>query len=140
MDRSLRNTDPSRRFDRSPAVQDPPRDMSGSSSRSAPQVRRPPQGAATPMASPRQIRPPGGPALDGAGIIQRAAAPINGAPRHVLLAPNWRILAYLQAERGVNLDAYIGRPMGIMGRRAYKPELQADLIVVRSMMPVRLVP
>jgi hypothetical protein len=58
----------------------------------------------------------------------------------VLLAPNGRILAYLQAaDRAVNLDAYVGRQMGIMGYRAYRPDLQADLIVVRGMVPVRLV-
>jgi hypothetical protein len=57
----------------------------------------------------------------------------------VLLAPNGRILAYLQADRGVNLDAFVGRAMGILGSRAYHPELQTDLIVVRGMIPVRLV-
>jgi hypothetical protein len=56
----------------------------------------------------------------------------------VLLAPNGRILAYLQGDRGVNLDAFVGRSMGIMGTRAYQPDLQTDLIVVRGMVPVRL--
>ena len=92
-----------------------------------------------PMAPPRQIRPPGSPPLDGAGIVQRAAATFPNGPRHVLLAPNGRILAYLQAGGGVNLDAYVGRQMGIMGLRAYHPELQTDLIIVRAMIPVRLV-
>jgi hypothetical protein len=91
------------------------------------------------MAPPRQVRPPGSPPLDGAGVIQRAAATSPNGPQHVLLAPNGRILAYLQADRGVNLDAFVGRPMGIMGSRAYRPELQADVIVVRGMIPVRLV-
>ena len=53
--------------------------------------------------------------------------------------PNGRILAYLQPDRGVNLDAYVGRPMGIMGLRTYRSELQTDLIIVRGMIPVRLV-
>jgi hypothetical protein len=77
--------------------------------------------------------------LDGAGIIQRAAATFPNGPRHVLLAPNGRILAYLQPENGINLDAYVGRQMGIMGVRTYRSELQADLIIVRGMIPVRLV-
>jgi hypothetical protein len=92
-----------------------------------------------PLSPPRQVRPPGSPPLDGAGIIQRAAATSPNGPRHVLLAPNGRILAYLQADRGVNLDAYVGRQMGIMGARTYRPELQTDLIVVRGIIPVRLV-
>jgi hypothetical protein len=91
------------------------------------------------LAPPRQVRPPGSPPLDGAGIVQRAAATSPNGPRHVLLAPNGRILAYLQPDRGINLDAYVGRQMGIMGLRTYRSELQADLIIVRGMIPVRLV-
>jgi hypothetical protein len=107
-----------------------------------PQVRQAPAGnpGVPPLAAPRQIRPqaPGG--FDGAGIVQRAVTPVPGGPQHVLLAPNGRILAYLYPDRGVNLDAYVGRPMGLVGPRAYRPELQADLIVVRGMVPVRLAP
>jgi uncharacterized protein YgiM (DUF1202 family) len=101
----------------------------------------PPQGvSSTPaLAPPRQVRPPGSPPLDGAGIVQRAATSVPNGPRHVLLAPNGRILSYLQAGQGVDLDAFVGRPMGVMGIRAYRPELQTDLIVVRGMIPVRLV-
>jgi hypothetical protein len=91
------------------------------------------------LSPPRQIRPPGSPPLDGAGIVQRAATTFPNGPSHVLLAPNGRILAYLQPDRGVNLDPYVGRQMGIMGLRAFQPELQTDLIVVRGLIPVRLV-
>lgn len=90
------------------------------------------------LAAPRQIRPQAAGGLDGAGIVQRAATPVPGGPRHVLLAPNGRILAYLYPDRGINLDAYLGRSMGIVGPRAFRPELQTDLIVVRQMVPVRL--
>jgi uncharacterized protein YgiM (DUF1202 family) len=90
------------------------------------------------LAAPRQIRPQAAGGLDGAGIVQRAATPVPGGPRHVLLAPNGRILAYLYPDRGVNLDTYVGQSMGIVGPRAYRPELQTDLIVVRRMIPVRL--
>jgi hypothetical protein len=101
----------------------------------------PPQGATSmpALAPPRQVRPPGSPPLDGAGIVQRAATSVPNGPRHVLLAPNGRILSYLQPGQGIDLDAFVGRPMGVMGVRAYRPELQTDLIVVRGMIPVRLV-
>ena len=91
-----------------------------------------------PAGRARQIRPPGSPPLDGAGIVQRAATASPNGPRHVLLAPNGRILAYLQADRGVNLDAFVGRSMGIIGARRLQPDLQTDLIIVRGMVPVRL--
>jgi hypothetical protein len=113
----------------------------GSPQNAVPQGGFPPNGisAGTPqLAAPRQIRPPGSPPLDGAGIVQRAATTSPNGPRHVLLAPNGRILAYLQADRGVNLDAFVGRSMGIMGTRAYQADLQTDLIVVHGMVPVRL--
>jgi hypothetical protein len=105
-----------------------------------PAVQTPSAPMTPPLAPPQQLRPqaPGG--LDGAGIVQQSATPIPGGPRHVLLAPNGRILAYLYPDRGVNLDAYVGRPMGIFGPRAYRPELRNDLIVVRGLVPVRLTP
>ncbi|MEX1229311.1 MAG: SH3 domain-containing protein [Planctomycetaceae bacterium] len=90
----------------------------------------------------RPVTPPASPTVpgkpDGAGIVQRAAATYAGAPRHVLLAPNGRILAYLQAARGVNLDEHLGQERGVYGERAYNRSLRADLIHVRRLIPVRL--
>ena len=84
--------------------------------------------------------------FSGAGIVQRSATTYSGAPRHVLLAPNGRILAYLQSEqRGdaqptVNLDRFLGRAMGVVGARSFRRELQTDLIIVREVSPVKLKP
>jgi hypothetical protein len=78
--------------------------------------------------------------FDGAGIIQRAGANAPGMPRHVLIAPNGRFLAFLQAGPGVNLDRFVGRPMGLYGARTRRADMRADFIVVQSMMPVRLQP
>jgi len=78
------------------------------------------------------------PRFDGAGIVQRAATVFPRFPRYVLLAPNGRILAYLEGQPGVNLDLYLGRAMGIIGVRTHRQELQADFISVRRLVPVRL--
>ncbi len=78
--------------------------------------------------------------FDGAGIIRRVVARTPGMPQHVLVAPNGRILAYLQPVRGLPLDQYVGRPMGIYGQRSHRQDLRNDFIVVRAMMPVRLQP
>jgi hypothetical protein len=128
-----------------PATSAPPQSPSAfqmqPQSAPAPQMQRMPANPAMmPMSPPRQIRPQGPGGLDGAGIIQRAAMPVPGGPRHVLLSPDGRILAYLYPDRGVNLDAYVGRPMGIRGPRSFRPELRTDLIIVQGMMPVRLLP
>jgi hypothetical protein len=80
------------------------------------------------------------PRFDGAGIVQRSATTFPGAPRHVLLAPNGRILAYLQGEPGVNLDQFAGRSAGIYGKRSFRADLQTDFILVRQLAPVQLKP
>ena len=91
----------------------------------------------TTVSPPRRSQPP---RFDGAGIIRRVAPRTPGTPEHVLVAPNGRILAYLQAVPGLPLDRYVGRPMGVFGRRSRRADLQNDFIVVRAMMPVRLLP
>ncbi len=83
-----------------------------------------------PGASPRRF--------DGAGVIQRSVSSIANAPHFVLTAPNGRMLAYLQPAPGVDLKPYVGQSMGVIGQRSYRQELQAELIVVRSLQPVRL--
>lgn len=80
------------------------------------------------------------PKLSGAGIIQRVQQPFPGFPRHVLLHPDGHILAYLEPASGINLDQYLGQPMGLIGERAYDPQLRGDRLVVRQLMPVRLKP
>ena len=78
--------------------------------------------------------------LDGAGIVARMPRPQPGLPTYALVAPDGRLLAYLQADQGVNLDAYLGKSMGVVGKRTHEPQLQSDLIVVRQLTPVRLEP
>jgi hypothetical protein len=80
------------------------------------------------------------PKLSGAGIIQRVQQPFPGFPKHVLLHPDGHILAYLESVSGINLDQYLGQPMGLIGERAYDPQLRGDRLVVRQLMPVRLKP
>lgn len=78
--------------------------------------------------------------FSGAGIIQRSVGAPPGAPAHALVALDGRVLAYLHPVRGLNLDQYLGRGMGLNGRRTHRPEWRTDLIVVEKVTPVRLVP
>lgn len=96
----------------------------------------------TPTQRPRTPTPvaPTPPKFDGAGIIQRSAATQANGATHVLLAPNGRVLTYLQAGPGINLDAYLGRPMGLTGPRSFRHELNADFMIARRLTPVRLLP
>lgn len=78
--------------------------------------------------------------MDGAGIVRRTKQRSPRRPPYVLVAPDGRLLAYLQPSRGVDLARYVGRPMGVQGRRFRDPRLQSDVIVVRKVVPVKLRP
>ncbi len=78
--------------------------------------------------------------LDGAGIIARLPRPQPGVPPHALVTPDGRLLAYLHADQGVNLDAYLGQSVGVIGKRTHEPQLRSDVIVVQRLTPVRLEP
>ena len=80
------------------------------------------------------------PRFDGAGIIQRAATTYPGAPGYVLLAPNGRVLSYLEPAAGLNLDPYVGQSVGVLGPRHHRRDLRAEVIIVHGLSPVRLVP
>jgi hypothetical protein len=60
--------------------------------------------------------------------------------QHVLLAPDGRVLAYLAAAPGVNLDDWVGRSAGVNGKRSFQRDLLTDLIVVTRLTSVRLTP
>jgi len=115
---------------KSPGIELPKRD---STSVIAPSPQSPTQPKpAVPTAKKKSSR------FDGAGIVQRSATTYAGAPRHVLLAPNGRILAYLLPTQGMNLDQFVGKSVGVVGKRSYQANLQTDFILVRSLVPVQL--
>jgi hypothetical protein len=86
--------------------------------------------------SPQQPGPSRSHQFDGAGIIQRRGG--SAEPTACAADPSGRVLAYLQAEPGVNLDAYVGRAMGLYGQRSHRPDLNGDVLTVRGAVPVRL--
>ncbi len=95
-----------------------------------------------PVSPTRQPLPQNAPArgrFGGAGVIQRSSANIPNAPKHVLVHPNGRVLAFLQGD-GVDLDQYVNESMGLEGERTFRPELQTDLMIVRAAQPVKLKP
>lgn len=99
---------------------------------SAPTPAAPAPGSPTPAGTPAKFA--------GAGVVQRSALSRPGIPSHVLLAPDGRVLSYLQAGPGINLDQHIGKSVGITGARGFRRELNADLMIVRGLTPVKLQP
>ena len=78
------------------------------------------------------------PAFDGAGIVQKMAKTFPGGPQYVLIAPDGRMLSFLTAEPGVDLNRHVGRAMGVVGQRVHRNDWNADTITVRSLQPVQL--
>jgi len=88
---------------------------------------------------PSGTQDPVTPKLDGAGIVQRVGNPY-GFVQYILIAPDGRLLAYLEPAEGMNLEQYIGQSMGIIGQRSFDPRYRADKIEVRQVTPVQLLP
>jgi hypothetical protein len=76
--------------------------------------------------------------FDGAGIVQKMSKSFPGGPQYVLVAPDGRMLTYLQPSQGVDLNRYVGRSMGITGKRYHRDDWNADTLIVQSLQPVQL--
>ncbi len=83
---------------------------------------------------------PARPQYAGAGIVQRNPHWTGQGPSHILVTPAGQMLAFLTADAGVNLDQYLGQPVGILGDRQHLPAYRQDLIVVSGLESVRLAP
>lgn len=81
-------------------------------------------------------RPPS--RFTGVGIVHRLPNAPPGTPRYVIAAPDRRILCYLDAAPGVNLDQYVGQAMGLTGPRGFDPQIRYDRMQVQSLTPVQL--
>lgn len=79
------------------------------------------------------------PRLNGAGIVKNVAG-YPRFPRYALVAPDGRLLAYLEAAEGTRISDWIGKPTGIIGNRRFEPRLGKDVIRVQRAVPVKLVP
>ncbi|HCK55872.1 MAG TPA: hypothetical protein DIC23_21875 [Planctomycetaceae bacterium] len=59
-------------------------------------------------------------------------------PSFVLVAPDGRLLTFLRPAPGINLASWVNRSVGLTGPRGFQPDLQADLLQINSIHPVRL--
>ncbi|MDQ3330101.1 MAG: hypothetical protein M3552_05530 [Planctomycetota bacterium] len=103
-------------------------------------LQRPQPTIPTPPSAPQQL--PGSSApqpqrFEAVGVVQKAVDPPPTAPKYVLVAPNGRILVYLQEPRGVSFDGFVDQPMGVDGERLKHPEMTTPMIAVEKLTPVR---
>ena len=83
-------------------------------------------------------RPQTAPQFSGAGIVRPIATGHPRLPSFVLVAPDGRLLTFLRPAPGINLASWVNRSVGLTGPRGFQPDLQADLLQINSIHPVRL--
>ena len=83
-------------------------------------------------------RPQPAPQFSGAGIVRPVATGHPRLPSFVLAAPDGRLLTFLRPAPGINLASWVNRSVGLTGPRGFQPDLQADLLQINSIHPVRL--
>ncbi len=102
---------------------DPPEDRTGSHKREP----IPPGMTRVPQRRPN---------FAGAGIIMKSTD--LDVPKYVLLAPNGKILAYLDAVGKLDLARHVNFAMALKGDRFHNPKWKADYIKVRSVQRINL--
>lgn len=77
------------------------------------------------------------PKLCGAGVLHHTQAPPE-LPQFVLVAPDGRLLAYVEPLENVRMEEWVDKPAGLIGERTFDATLDADRIRVRRIVPVQL--
>ena len=88
--------------------------------------------------APNTTRPANPNSFAGAGLVQPMSKTFPGGPQYALIAPDGKLLAYLQPAAGVDLRRNAGQAMGIIGDRQFRQDWGADTITVRGLQPVQL--
>lgn len=82
-------------------------------------------------------RRPSSSQYDGAGILQRARPDGTGTPRFMLTDTQGNLRYYVVPGADVQLNAYVGQPIAVIGHTAYRTDLAAHQITVREVVPIR---
>ncbi len=75
--------------------------------------------------------------FDATGWLVPVHAAMPGQPTHAITDDAGRIVAYVTALPGVNLDRFINDPIGIRGLRGYLPQFQAAHIEAQDVVRLR---
>jgi hypothetical protein len=75
--------------------------------------------------------------FDASGWLVPVIAASPGQPTHALADQTGRILSYVTAVPGLNLDRYVNQAVGVTGLRGYLPQLQAGHIQAQRVVRVQ---
>jgi hypothetical protein len=70
------------------------------------------------------------------GRLRKAGRGIGGRPTYVLQSPQGNPLVYVNPAQGLDLDAFIGQNVELIGSAAYYGEFRANYMVVAQVRPV----
>lgn len=74
--------------------------------------------------------------FDGVGRLTRVQSIRLGAPRYALLDEQGNVRAYVSPAPGVNVQAFLGRQVGINGSREYLAEQNAEHLTAKHITPL----
>ncbi len=74
--------------------------------------------------------------LDGRGMLRPVVSRRSDAPRYALVDDRGEVLHFLTPGPGINLQAYLGQYIGVIGTRGYMPELKKPHVMVRTIYPL----
>lgn len=69
--------------------------------------------------------------FDGQGILRPVVSRRQDAPRYALVDAQGEVLSFLTPSPGVNLQSYLGTPIGVLGTRGYMPDLRKPHVMVQ---------
>jgi uncharacterized protein YraI len=95
-----------------------------------------PAGAA-PGATAGRVDAPGGASdFDGQGILRPVVSRRLDAPRYALVDELGVVQSFLSPAPGLNLQPYLGQPVGVNGARGFMPELRKPHVMVQRIKPL----
>lgn len=75
--------------------------------------------------------------FDATGWLVPVHAAVFGQPTHAITDDSGKIVAYVTALPGLNLDRYVNQAIGIQGLRGFLPQFQAAHIEAQNIMRLR---
>ena len=78
---------------------------------------------------------PGGP-YDAVGILRPVVSRRPGAPQFALVDERGQVITFVTSTPDLNLQAYLGRRVGVVGNRGYIPELQRSNVTAARVTPL----
>jgi len=72
--------------------------------------------------------------FDSVGTLRPVVSHRRAAPRYALVDPHGTVVSFVTAAPGIDLKPYLGRRVGVAGKRSYIPEFRRTHVTARHVM------